>query len=61
MKYAHSGEEKGCVVLELGYFIDYKDKSLQDPLSVALSITQIEKQDERVDLSINEMLKEYVW
>ena len=61
MKYAHPGEEKGCVVLELGYFIDYKDKSLQDPLSVALSITQIEKQDERVDFSINEMLKEYVW
>lgn len=61
MKYARPGEEKGCVVLELGYFIDYKDKSLEDPLSVALSITQIEKQDERVDISINEMLKEYVW
>lgn len=61
MKYAHPGGEKGCVVLELGYFIDYKDKSLEDPLSVALSITQIEKQDERVDISINEMLKEYVW
>ena len=61
MKYARPGEEKGCVVLELGYFIEYKDKSLEDPLSVALSITQIEKQDERVDISINEMLKEYVW
>ena len=61
MKYAHPGGEKGCVVLELGYFIDYKDKSLEDPLSVALSITQIEKQDERVDISMNEMLKEYVW
>ena len=61
MKYAHPGGGKGCVVLELGYFIDYKDKSLEDPLSVALSITQIEKQDERVDISINEMLTEYVW
>mgnify|MGYP000514372537 FL=1 len=61
MKYAHPGGEKGCVVLELGYFIDYKNKSLEDPLSVALSITQIEKQEERVNISINEMMEEYVW
>lgn len=61
MKQARPGEEKGCVVLELGYFIDFKNKSLEDPLSVALSITQTEKQDERIEISINEMLKEYVW
>lgn len=61
MKQARPGEEKGCVVLELGYFIDFENKKLEDPMSVALSITQTEKQDERINISINEMLKEYVW
>lgn len=61
MKQAHTGEEIGCVVLELGYFIDFKDMALEDPLSVALSLTEAEKQDERVSISIDEMLEEYVW
>lgn len=60
-KKTRRGEEIGCVVLELGYFIDYGQKSIQDPLSVALSLTDEEKQDERVMISINEMLEEYVW
>lgn len=55
------GEEPGCVVLELGYFIDFRKKSMEDPLSVVLSLTDEEKQDERVMISINEMLEEYVW
>ena len=54
-------EEIGCVVLELGYFIDFLGKGLQDPLSVALSRTGEEQEEERIDISINEMLKEYVW
>ena len=61
MKQVHPGEEIGCVVLELGYYIDFKNKALEDPMSVALSLTEIEKQDERVNKSTNEMLKEYVW
>lgn len=61
MKQAHPGEEIGCVVLELGYFIDFENRALEDPLSVALSLTEAEKQDERVNISINEMLEEYVW
>lgn len=61
MKRVLPGEEIGCVVLELGYFIDYMNKSSEDPLSIVLSLDEIEKQDERVRLSINEMLKEYVW
>lgn len=55
------GEEIGCVVLELGYFIDYSIKHTEDPLSVILSLTDAEKQDERVIISINDMLEEYVW
>ena len=55
-------EEKiGCAVLELGYFIDFDGKGTQDPLSIALSITADERNDERVNISVNEMLEEYVW
>ena len=54
-------EEIGCVVLKLGYFIDFSGKGLQDPLSVVLSLTGEEQEEERVDISINEMLEEYVW
>lgn len=61
MKQAHPAEEIGCVVLELGYFIDFENQALQDPLSVALSLTEAEKQDERVNISTNEMLEKYVW
>jgi len=61
MKQVHPGEEIGCVVLELGYFVDFENKGAEDPLSVALSITEREKQDERIGISIKEMLEEYVW
>ena len=60
-KQASELEEIGCVVLELGYFIDFLEKGLQDPLSVVLSQTREEQEEERVDISINEMLEEYVW
>lgn len=61
MRLVHSGEEIGCVVLELGYFVDFKSKSLEDPMSVALSLSETERQDERVNISVGEMLEEYVW
>ena len=61
MKRVRRGEELGCVVLELGYFIDFDNKKIEDPLSVVLSLSDEEKQDERVSISINEMLEEYVW
>ena len=54
-------KEIGCIVLELGYFIDFSGKGLQDPLSVVLSLTGEEQEEERIDISINEMLEEYVW
>ncbi len=58
---AGMGEETGCVVLELGYFIDFDGKGTQDPLSVVLSLTENERKDERVNRSIDAMLEEYVW
>ena len=53
--------EKMAGITELGYFIDFKNKKLEDPLSVTLSLTESEKQDERIGISIKRMLEEYVW
>ena len=61
MKRIQIGEEIGCTVLELGYFIDFAQKSTEDPLSITLSLSDEEKEDERVLISVNEMLEEYVW
>lgn len=61
LKQVRKGEAIGCAVLEVGYFIDYNHKPIQDPLSASLSLTDEELQDERVMKSINEMLEEYVW
>ena len=55
------GEEIGCVVLELGYFIDFNNKKIEDPLSVVLSLSNSDLDDERVKKVIEEMLEEYVW
>ena len=60
-KQASELEEIGCVVLELGYFIDFLGKRFQDPLSIVLSLTGEEQEEERVNISVNEMLEEYVW
>ncbi|MDO4340082.1 MAG: hypothetical protein Q4C91_18655 [Eubacteriales bacterium] len=46
------GEEKGCIVLELGYFIDFMKKGIQDPLSVWMCMSEDEKEDERIEMSI---------
>ena len=54
-------EDVGCVVLEVGYFIDFDGNGLQDPLSVVMSMTAAEKEDDRIGISIYEMLEEYVW
>lgn len=61
MQQARQKEEIGCVVLKLGYFIDFKNSKTQDPLSVVLSLTETEMQDERINISVNDMLKNYVW
>ena len=55
------GEEPGCVIHKVGYWIDYGDGMKMDPLSVALSISEEDKKDPRVEQAIEEMLEEYVW
>ena len=56
-----AGEEIGCEVLEVGYFIDFENKKIQDPFSVILCLSEEELEDERVQICIDEMLEEYVW
>lgn len=58
---AGKGDQIGCVILELGYLIDFCGKGMEDPLSTMLSLTDEEKEDERICISIKEMLEEYVW
>ena len=60
-RHVRMSEEIGCIVLELGYFIEFDGKRMQDPLSVMLSMTKEEQEDERINISMNQMLEEYVW
>ena len=54
------GEGIGCLVLELGFFLEPVKKGVQDPLSVLLCIED-ELSDPRVEGAVEEMLEEYVW
>lgn len=60
-KLASAGETPGCVIQELGYWIPYEQETAADPLTVALSISEDEKNDPRVSMAIDEMLEEHVW
>ena len=59
-KEAIRGENIGCVVLEVGYFIDFIKKNTQDPLSVSMCVDD-EIDDVRVEGAVEEMLEDYVW
>lgn len=53
------GETPGCVIQELGYCIPFKHKNIIDPLSIYLLLENSD--DPRVEVSLEEMLEEYVW
>lgn len=55
------GEIPGCIVQKVGYWIEFGDGTKIDPLSTALSISEEDKKDPRVEKAIEEMLEEYVW
>lgn len=59
-KEAVRGEVVGCVVLELGYYLDPFKKNVQDPLSVLLCVED-EISDPRVEGAIAQMMEEYLW
>ena len=54
-------DEIGCVVHELGYCIDFKGKGVIDPLTVYMSMSEEQKQDDKIKLYIDKMLNEQVW
>ena len=58
---ASKGEKVGCLVLELGYYINYQERNILDPISVYLSMQQGMIEDERIDISIESMMEDYVW
>lgn len=55
-----AGESPKCVVYELGYFINFNGLNVEDPYSVLLGLNAEEKEDDRLIISINEAIKEYV-
>ena len=55
------GEIPGCLIQKVGYWIEFGDGTKMDPFSVALSISEADKKDPRVEKAIEEMLEEYVW
>lgn len=54
-------DKVSCIVQEVGYIVDFNQGKDIDPLSLILSLTDEEKDDERIEISIREMLEEYVW
>ena len=54
-------DEIGCVVHELGYCIDFKGKGVIDPLTVYMSMSEEQKQDDKIKLYIDKILNEQVW
>ena len=54
-------EKIGCVVQEVGYIVSFSKGKTIDPLSLVLSLSDEDKNDERVEKSVREMLEEYVW
>lgn len=53
------GEEKGCVIQELGYYINFQKRNVVNPLTVLLSLSDEEKTDDRVSLSVEELDDDY--
>lgn len=54
-------EVPACMVQEVGYVLPFQDGKAIDPLSVILTLSETDKSDPRVELSINQMLEDYVW
>ena len=54
-------DEPSCIIQEVGYVVSFGKGDVIDPLSLLLSLSDDEKKDERIEISIREMLEEYVW
>ena len=56
-----AGENPGCIIQKLGYWISYEDGHAVDPLTVLMTLTERERDDPRASMAVDEMLEEKVW
>lgn len=54
-------EQPACIAHEIGYILPFDRRRAIDPLSITLMLTDEDKADPRVEMSMSEMLEEYVW
>lgn len=59
--FAANDENPACVLQEVGYEIPFGTGAAADPLSVALTLTEEDLDDPRVEKSMEEMLEDIVW
>lgn len=55
------GEEPAEVFLVMQHVIPYHDGKTVDPLSILLMLSPEEKADPRIEMAVDEMLKEQIW
>lgn len=54
-------EQPACIAHEVGYILPFDEHNAIDPLSITLMLTDEDRADPRIEMSVNEMLEEYVW
>ena len=54
-------EQPVCIAHEVGYILPFGGHNAIDPLSITLILTDEDRADPRIEISLAEMLKEYVW
>lgn len=54
-------EQPVCVAHEVGYILPFGEHNAVDPLSITLMLTDEDGTDPRIEMAVNEMLREFVW
>ena len=54
-------EQPACIAHEVGYILPFGEHNAIDPLSITLMLTDEDRSDPRIEISVDEMLEEYVW
>ena len=54
-------EQPACIAHEVGYILPFGEHNAIDPLSITLMLTDEDRADPRIEMSVDEMLEEYVW
>ena len=54
-------ERPACIAHEVGYILPFNGHNAIDPLSITLMLTDEDRADPRIEMSLDKMLEEYVW